>query len=119
MNTDQFLIDAANLSDEEKHRYYTEWKDSGLKALAFCQEKSLPFMKFRCWCKHFKRQEMSSNKEFFPVRVRPEKETAPSPSKLLNIGMKLPNDCQLQFTLSVPELLTFVRGLCYATEVIR
>jgi hypothetical protein len=119
MNTNELLIDASNLSDEEKHRYYTDWKSSGLKALEFCKKKHLPFMKFRCWCKQFKKQETPSNKEFFPVSVKPQKDLAPSNSTLLNVGMKLPNDFQLQFTLSAPELLSFVRGLCHATEVIR
>ena len=119
MNTDERLIDAAHLSDEEKHRYYIDWKRSGLKALDFCKEKHLPFMQFRCWCKQFKKQEAPSSKDFFPVSVKPQKEITPSNSSLLNVGMKLPNDFQLQFTLSAPELLSFVRGLCHATEVIR
>lgn len=119
MNTDELLMDATNLSDAEKHRYYTDWKSSGLKALEFCKEKHLPFMQFRFWCKRFKKQETPSTKEFFPVSVKSEKEMAPSSAKLLNVGMKLPNDCQLQFTLSAPELLSLVRGLCHAPEIIR
>lgn len=111
MNT-KTNIDVKALSDEEKRRYYMEWKRSGLKALEFCREQGLSFMNFRYWCKRFKTQEIISSQNFCPVSVIPQEEVRLSEPRTREVTMTLAHGFQLQFTLPVSELLSLIRGLC-------
>ena len=69
-------------------------------------------MKFRHWCKQYKSDKQE--KDFLPVSLTAQKVTGSSNTSLLNVGMKLPNDFQLQFSMPVSELLSLIRGLCDA-----
>lgn len=111
MNTNETLIDVAHLSSEERHQYYKDWKQSGLKALEFCKEKRLPFISFRYWCKRFKTQKPVPSENFLPVTLTPQKKIAAPSTQQIHVEMKLPNNFQLQLLLSRAELLSFVRGL--------
>lgn len=94
--TNDKLIDIKNISDEEKSCYYHEWQSSGLKAAQFCADKKLPFYSFRCWCKRYQKSAQESMKGFSPVTLRSPKTLSASSDVLLDVGMKLPNDIQLQ-----------------------
>lgn len=138
MSSNETLIDVNNLSDEEKRQYYRDWKRSGLKALAFCMERHLPFTPFRGWCKQFKKEEQLQNNAFLPVSapskiikdashdgfscvtVKQERTAANSMESVgLPVGMKWPNEVQLQMTLTLPQLVGLIRGVCDATKTLR
>lgn len=115
--TSNTLIDAKNISNEEKARYYKEWRASGLKAAQFCKERQLPFNSFRYWCKRYQKE--TSPKGFVPVALTPKKITPIANDPLLNIGMRLPNQIQFQLNVSMKQLIELLRGVHDGIAIIR
>lgn len=125
MSIKDTLINAKKLSEEERRRYCNDWKASGLKASQFCIEQQIPFSSFLYWLKRYsngttKKAKVAIPKGFSPVTLkRPMISPAPSDNTLLDIDLKLPNQIQLQLTLSNGQLLKLIQGICDATSIIR
>lgn len=123
MSIKDTLINAKKLSEEERRRYCNDWKVSGLKASQFCIEQQIPFSSFLYWLKRYSNgpaKKAAIPKGFSPVTLkRPVISPDLCDNALMDIGLKLPNQIQLQLTLSNSQLLKLIQGICDATSIIR
>lgn len=125
MSTKDTLMNAKKLSEEERRRYCNDWKASGLKASQFCIEQQIPFSSFLYWLKRYsngpaKKVKEAIPKGFSPVALkRPMISSDSDDNALIDVGLKLPNQIQLQLTLSHAQLLKLIQGICDATSIIR
>lgn len=110
------LIDTKKLSAEEKRGYYAAWKGSGLSKAAFCKMHCLEKETFYYWHKRFRGDEsVASGFSELTVKVNSKRYNQP----LIQVGLKLPNQVQLQMTLQESQLISFIQGLCDATSIVR
>lgn len=111
------VIDTGKLSEEEKRGYYMAWVASGLSKSQFCREHGLPVDALHYWHRKYK-GEVVNGPSFSRVMVKSQSVETLYESTI-DVGMRLPNEVQLQMSMPARQLVVFIRELCDATAIVR
>lgn len=104
-------------NQEEKQKFYAEWKASGLSKHVFCKKKDLSASAFSLWCKKIEAgdSETSVKKTWVPVVSKDND----ADKTAISVEIRFPNDMKFTTSLDLPRFLSMLKELSHAFAAVR
>jgi hypothetical protein len=104
-------------SQEDKQKFYVEWKASGLNKSRFCKEKGLTTTAFLLWCKKFADNDSkpSVKKAWIPMVSK----NTDTDKDTISVDIRFPNGMSFTTSLDLPRFLSMLKELSHAVTAIR
>lgn len=102
---------------EDKKKFYTQWKNSGIKKSDFCIQNNLSSSVFDKWCRKFALDKNSAPSKNDWMPLIPKNNIATPKDELLKVKIKLPSSIETCLFLLV--IILFLQALLYAITAVR